>query len=447
MLGTVVAAFFYEQLIAFLIDPLPGCVAGVTGEPEGHKDAERCGVISVNGLLSPFSLVLKVSISAGVVAASPVWLYQLWGFVAPGLHRNEKKYTLVLLGAGVPLFLAGAAVAYWALPATARVLISFTPHGATNLLPVDDFLDLATRMVVVFGISFELPVFLVLLNLAGVISARRMIGWWRGKFMGITAFAALATPSTDPLSMLLLAAPISLLYLGACTITWGNDRRRERRDEAEPHADLQDTEASPMDLTPVPVIPADRSEALVPAQPVRAPSEDSEVVSSGSPLRARSGSGRSAAIAVPVQYQDRGVVLEVALAGLEHRGGQASDSFSWMQRTGVVNNRGQVHSRGTALLHSVGQQDHAVSGLQLQFLHAVGGGCRHTERQVHGECDLFDGALTQSQWPGVAGVDQFTQTCIEIDAQQLPGGQAAAVAQQGLMRVAGLREGVTAAAA
>lgn len=254
LLVTVVAALFYKQLIGFLIDPLPGCAPDRLAH---ENDAGRCGVISLNGLLSPFTLALKVSITAGIVAASPVWLYQLWAFVAPGLHRNEKKYTLVFLGAGIPLFLSGAAVAYGSLPTTTRVLISFTPDNATNLLPVDDFLDLATRMVVVFGLSFELPVLLVLLNLGGVISARRMAGWWRGMLMGIAVFAAVATPSTDPLSMLLLGAPISLLYLAACAISWCNDRRRERTDGAEPDGIPQDMEASPMDLTPAPVDPPD----------------------------------------------------------------------------------------------------------------------------------------------------------------------------------------------
>lgn len=249
LLVTVVAALFYQDLIGFLIDPLPGCAPG---RPAGAGAPGHCGVIALNGLLSPFSLALKVALTTGVVAASPVWLYQLWAFLAPGLHRHEKKYTLAFLGAGIPLFLIGAAVAYWTLPTTARVLISFTPDHATNILPVDDFLDLATRMVVVFGLSFELPVLLVLLNLGGVISARRMTGWWRGMLMGIAAFAALATPSTDPISMLLLAIPIAVLYLAACAVAWYHDRRRERTDTTGPGS-IPDTEASVLDLSPSPI--------------------------------------------------------------------------------------------------------------------------------------------------------------------------------------------------
>lgn len=208
----------------------------------------------------------------GVVVASPVWLYQVWAFVTPGLHRNEKRYTLTFLGAGIPLFLTGAAVAYWTLPTTTRVLISFTPDNATNLLPVDDFLDLATRMVLVFGLSFELPVLLVLLNLGGVISARRMAVWWRGMFMAIAAFAALATPSTDPLSMLLLATPISLLYLAACAIAWCNDRRRQRTGTTGTTGPggILDTEAFPIDLTPA---PHDAPDDIFVSRPRRAPSQ------------------------------------------------------------------------------------------------------------------------------------------------------------------------------
>ncbi|MER7682856.1 twin-arginine translocase subunit TatC [Streptomyces sp. NPDC096934] len=227
ILATVVAGLFYKQLIGVVIAPLPGC-ASPTADSAGS-----CGLVAVNGLLSPFTLALKVSLTAGVLAASPVWLYQLWAFLAPGLHRHEKKYTVAFLATAIPLFLIGAAFAYAVLPTTARVLLSFTPDRTTNILPVDDFLDLATRMVLVFGASFELPLVLVMLNMTGLISARHMTGWWRPMTVGITAFSAIATPSTDPLSMLLLAGPITLLYLLACLVSWCADRHRRTRTEPE----------------------------------------------------------------------------------------------------------------------------------------------------------------------------------------------------------------------
>ncbi|GDY72787.1 hypothetical protein SAV31267_022720 [Streptomyces avermitilis] len=183
---------------------------------------------------------------AGVALASPVWLYQLWAFVAPGLHRSEKKYAYAFVGTGVPLFMGGAFFAYKVLPTTAKVLMEFTPNGVSNLLPLDDLLDLVTRMVVVFGLSFELPLLLVMLNLTGILTGKRMLGWWRGMIMGITVFAALATPSTDPLTMLALAGPIWILYFGAVAFSLVNDRRKRRREAEGP----DDDEASELDLTP-----------------------------------------------------------------------------------------------------------------------------------------------------------------------------------------------------
>jgi sec-independent protein translocase protein TatC len=247
---TIVSALYYNQLIAFLVDPVlksVGCHASLNDIAQQTSSDKQCAHITMNGLLTPFTLALKVSLMAGVVLATPIWLYQLWAFLAPGLHSAEKKYALSFVGAGFPLFLAGAFFAYKVLPTTATVLIGFTPKNVDNLLPLDDYLDLVTRMVVVFGLSFELPLLLVLLNFAGILSGQKMLGWWRGMIMGITVFAAIATPSTDPLSMLALAGPIWVLYFIAVGVSLLNDRRRRR---GNPDADLDDDEASQLDLTP-----------------------------------------------------------------------------------------------------------------------------------------------------------------------------------------------------
>ncbi|MEV6687083.1 twin-arginine translocase subunit TatC [Streptomyces sp. NPDC051130] len=246
---TVVAAFFYKDLIDFMLKPMldsVGCTNGVVSQRNGRP----CADMTVNGLIAPFSIALKVSLTAGVVLSAPVWLYQLWAFVAPGLHSHEKKYAVGFVAAGAPLFAAGAVLAYKILPQTAMILLEFTPDNARNLLPVDDYLDLVTRMVVVFGLAFELPLLLILLNFTGVLTAKRLASWWRIMVLGITIFAAFATPTGDPLTMMSLAAPIIALYFLALALCLVNDRRRKRRN---PDAGLADDEASVLDLTPAPI--------------------------------------------------------------------------------------------------------------------------------------------------------------------------------------------------
>ncbi|MEW2049601.1 twin-arginine translocase subunit TatC [Streptomyces sp. NBC_00377] len=249
---TVVAAFFYNDIINFLTKPIldsVGCgktFEEIAGQLRSGDSSNKCASITINGLLAPFTLALQVSLMAGVVFASPVWLYQLWAFIAPGLHNHERKYAYAFVGMGAPLFIGGGYFAYRVLPTTAKVLIDFTPGGVANLLPLDDLLQLVTRMVVVFGLSFELPLLLVFLNLTGMVTGKRMLGWWRAMIIGITVFAAVATPSTDPVSMLALAGPIWVLYFGATAFSLLNDRRKRRRDALGP----ADDEASELDLSP-----------------------------------------------------------------------------------------------------------------------------------------------------------------------------------------------------
>jgi sec-independent protein translocase protein TatC len=237
---------YYRRITSFLIHPL-NQIVGCTIQPgQPMPPGKHCAVLAISGLLGPFTIMLKVGLMVGVVLAAPIWLYQLWAFLAPGLHRNEKKYALTFVGAGVPLFVGGACLAYTILPTTAHVLIDLTPDKVTNLLPLDNYLDLLERMVIVFGLSFELPLLLVMLNLAGILSGRRMLGWWRWMIMGITIFAAIATPSTDPLTMLALAAPITALFFIAIGVALINDGRKARRADRE----LSPDEASDLDLTP-----------------------------------------------------------------------------------------------------------------------------------------------------------------------------------------------------
>ncbi|MGP3974637.1 twin-arginine translocase subunit TatC [Streptomyces sp. 8N114] len=244
---TIVAMIYYKQIADFLMHPVRESVGCSKGFGEAAKDGETCAEITINGLIAPFTIMLKVALTTGVVIASPIWLYQLWGFLAPGLHKHEKRYARSFVGAGVPLFLAGAFLAYLILPKAAKTLLDFSPDGAGNLIPLDDFLDIVTRLVIVFGLAFELPLLLVLLNFGGVLTGKRLLGWWRGMVIGITVFAAVATPTGDPLTMGALAAPIVLLYFAAVGICLFNDRRRSR---SNPYAGLDDDEASPLDHAP-----------------------------------------------------------------------------------------------------------------------------------------------------------------------------------------------------
>jgi sec-independent protein translocase protein TatC len=258
--ATVIAAFFYKHIVEFFTDPIldaVGCEYSFAELAKG-TDENQCARIVQNGLLSPFTLALTVSLASGVVLSSPVWLYQLWAFVAPGLHRHEKKFSLAFVAAGFPLFLLGAYFAYWSLPKMASVMLEFAIIGTDNQLPLEDLLQLVMRMVVVFGLSFELPLLLVMLNFGGVLSGKKLAGWWRGMIMGITLFAAIATPSTDPLSMLALAGPIWILYFGATGIALLNDRRRSRIEAMGP----ADDEASELDLTPESIDPVEPVAAL-----------------------------------------------------------------------------------------------------------------------------------------------------------------------------------------
>jgi sec-independent protein translocase protein TatC len=257
---TVVALVYYEPIAAFLTDPVAASVGCEKGFGRAAAEGENCAEITLNGLIAPFTVMLKVSLMVGVVVASPVWLYQLWGFLAPGLHKHEKRYARGFVAAGVPLFLGGAYLAYLILPKAAKTLLDFSPEGVGNLIPLDDFLDIVTRLVIVFGLAFELPLLLVMLNFTGILGGRQLLGWWRIMVLCITIFSAVATPTGDPLTMGALAAPIVLLYFGAVGICLFNDRRRARKD---PYAGLDDDEASeigtPTALDDAETVPAQRA--------------------------------------------------------------------------------------------------------------------------------------------------------------------------------------------
>lgn len=182
----------------------------------------------VAGATGPLMLQLKLCGVAAIVVSSPYWLYQIWAFVVPGLHDNEKKWTRVFAAVAGPLFILGVATGYYVLPKGLAVLIGFTPAGLQNLVEFGEYFSFLTRMLLVFGIAFEIPLFVIMLNLAGVVSGKALGRYRPWIILGTFIFAAVATPSTDPFSMLMLAVPMLVLFLLAEAIARSVDRARGR---------------------------------------------------------------------------------------------------------------------------------------------------------------------------------------------------------------------------
>jgi sec-independent protein translocase protein TatC len=240
LLGAVVGWFLYDPLIQHLKEPLV------------HVGAERKALTELNfgQVASPFNLKVKLSIYLGLIVASPVWLYQLWAFIVPGLTKREKRYAIAFVAAAVPLFGAGIALAWVVLPKAVEFFASFTPEGSPNLISADEYLTFVTQVYLAFGVAFVVPLLLVALNLVGVLSALTLAKGWRIAVFLTFLFAAIASPSPDAGSMLALAFPMTGLYVIAVGICWLNDRRRRRRDRARGFAGLGADEASPLDTTP-----------------------------------------------------------------------------------------------------------------------------------------------------------------------------------------------------
>ncbi|GAB3663700.1 twin-arginine translocase subunit TatC [Actinocorallia lasiicapitis] len=215
--------------------------------PEARKVTGACDLF-FTGIFSAFFLKLKISFIVGAVISSPIWLYQVWAFIAPGLHKRERRWTYLFMGLAVPLFMAGAGLAYLVVEKGLQLFLGMADEGMTALITVDEYLGYMTTMLMVFGLGFELPLLVSVLNLAGVLphatlkKSRRMI------IFGIFVFAAVATPSADPMTMIALAAPILVLFAVAEFFAWLNDKRKAARPGL--YDDLSDDEASSLEDVP-----------------------------------------------------------------------------------------------------------------------------------------------------------------------------------------------------
>jgi sec-independent protein translocase protein TatC len=241
--GAAVSWAFYNRIWAFIQRPYCQAVGYCQVNKPGHS-------LILNGVMDGFYLHIKVAVIAGAIITSPIWLYQLWAFVAPGLYSREKRWTFAFLGSAVPLFGLGCFFAFLAMSRGLTFFLSMS-GGFTNLFTADTYIGYWIAMIVGFGLCFEVPLFLVILNLARVVTHERFRKWRRMIIFLVFVFAGIASPSPDPLTMLLLGGVVAALVEVAEVLIYLNDKRFARR-HPDLYAGLGDDDLSPIE-TPEPV--------------------------------------------------------------------------------------------------------------------------------------------------------------------------------------------------
>lgn len=228
--GWFVSARFYAALMKPVLDS-----AAANGVPTSINYADP---------FSAFNQRLYVSVVLGLVLASPVWLYQFWAFITPGLTRKERRYSIGFVAVALPLFLAGGLLAWLVLPKALEFLNSFVPEGGSQFISSNLYFSFVIRITLAFGVAFVLPVVLVALNMAHLLSGRTVLRQWRITVFACFLFAAVATPTPEVTSMLLLAGSMCVLFAVAIGICLLLDRRRATRSGEPDYAELDDDQAS-----------------------------------------------------------------------------------------------------------------------------------------------------------------------------------------------------------
>lgn len=241
LVGAVAGYLLASRIQAIITDPYCDFVVARNG---GHG----CG-FNTGSPLDQFMLNLKIALYAGLVIAAPVWLYQLWAFIAPGLHKRERRYGYAFAAVATPLFAAGFALGFILV---SRSMEWFLSINASFTVTVDliGYFDFVTGVMLLFGIGFEFPMLVAMLNFAGLVSAKKLLSWWRVAIFVMFLFAAVVTPTPDPFNMTILAGCMAVLYFAAVGVAFLNDRRRARRDHYSQYAD---DDVSPIE----PVSPVD----------------------------------------------------------------------------------------------------------------------------------------------------------------------------------------------
>jgi sec-independent protein translocase protein TatC len=225
LVSMVVSFFLTDAIIWAMTEPIR-----VVAAMRGMED--KVGLM-FETVTSAFDLKLRISFAVGILLSAPVWIWQIWAFLMPGLTRKEVQYTVGFVAAAVPLFFAGCYVGWLVMPHIVEIMASFTPDGAANWFQAKYYYDFVFKLILVVGVSFVLPVFLVALNVAGIMSGMAIIKGWRVAVLVVVAFAGLATPAADIVSMLMLAGILIVLYFAAAGVSLLFDRRRAKRQAAD----------------------------------------------------------------------------------------------------------------------------------------------------------------------------------------------------------------------
>ena len=230
--GSVAGWYHYEPIFAALSKP-------VVDYALAHHGSAK---VNLPTITAAFDLQMQVSIFTGVIIASPLWLYQLWAFIGPALQTRERRFTLGFMFSAIPMFFVGCWLAWVSFPQFITTLLSFTPSGSTNIISAQEYVLFVLRVLLVFGLAFVLPVVLVMLNFARVLTAKGILRGWRVALLTVAVIAALATPVADPMSMILMMIPMLALYFASAGIAAINDRIFARRNADLLAAALLETE-------------------------------------------------------------------------------------------------------------------------------------------------------------------------------------------------------------